>query len=281
MSLHVRREILNDNQADEQRRAVSTLVMEDQLQTGIQGKIAVVTGAANGIGEAISIALAAEGACVALLDRDARGLERVSSAIGGPMRPMAIELDLTDHRAARSAFGRIRDELGPVDILINNVGQAPRERAQEFSEADPALWDFIIDVSLKTALFCSQQVVSAMRDRRSGKIVNISSEAPFTGGVRSPEYAAAKAGVIGFTRALARQLAPYSVNVNSVAPGPIMTAAMDAFPAQQLERIRSSVAMGRLGRPDEIADAVCFLASERASFITGQTLLVNGGGVFH
>lgn len=251
------------------------------MQTCMQGKIAVVTGAANGIGEAISKALAAEGAMVVLLDRDVTGLERVSGSIGGTPPPTTIELDLMDRGAVCDAFGRIRDDLGPVDILVNNVGQAPRERAQEFSEADPALWDFIIDISLKTTLLCSQQVVGAMRDRRSGKIVNISSEAPFTGGVRSPEYTAAKAGVIGFTRGLARNLAPYSVNVNSVAPGPIMTAAMDSFPAPQLERIRSSAAMGRLGRPEEIADAVCFLASERASFITGQTLLVNGGSVFN
>ena len=251
------------------------------MQLGIEGKVAVVTGAANGIGEAISKALADEGARVALLDQDAQGLERVSSAIGGTPSSIAHKLDLTDRDAVRKAFSQIRSDLGPVDILVNNVGQAPRERAQEFSEADPALWDFIIDVSLKTTLFCSQQVIGAMRERRSGKIVNISSEAPFTGGVRSPEYTAAKAGVIGFTRALARNLAPYSVNVNSVAPGPIMTAAMDSFPAQQLERIKASVAMGRLGQPEEIADAVCFLVGERASFITGQTLLVNGGSVFN
>lgn len=249
------------------------------MKTDIEDRVAVVTGAANGIGEAISRRLVEEGARVVLLDRDREGLARLRAALGD--RHTQHVLDLTDREAVRGAFERIGEEAGPVDILINNVGQAPRERAQEFSEADPGLWDFIINVSLMATLCCSQQVVGSMRKRQWGKIVNISSEAPFTGGIRSPEYTAAKAGVIGFTRALARQLAPYCVNVNSVAPGPIMTAAMESFPETQMERIRSSIAMGRLGRPDEIADAVCFLASERANFITGQTLLVNGGGVFH
>ncbi|MBX3530319.1 MAG: SDR family oxidoreductase [Rhizobiaceae bacterium] len=250
------------------------------MKTGIEGRLAVVTGAANGIGEAICHALAVEGVRVVLLDRDAPRLEIVSAAIGG-RAAASHALDLTDRVAVRGVFADIAAGLGPVDILVNNVGQAPRERAQEFSEADPALWDFIIDVSLKTTLFCSQQVVPAMRERRWGKIVNISSEAPFTGGVRSPEYTAAKSGVIGFTRSLARQLAPFSVNVNSVGPGPTMTAAMESFQPAQLDRIKAAVPMGRLAAPAEIADAVCFLASERASYITGQTLLVNGGGVFH
>lgn len=250
------------------------------MDTGIAGRVAVVTGAANGIGEAICHRLAGEGVRVVLLDRDAQRLENVATALGASAAAHHA-LDLTDRAEVRRVFGAIRADVGPVEILVNNVGQAPRERAQEFSEADPELWDFILDVSLKTTLTCSQQVVASMRERRWGKVVNISSEAPFTGGVRSPEYTAAKAGVIGFTRGLARQLAPFSVNVNSVAPGPTKTAAMASFSESQLERISASVAMGRLGRPDEIADAVCFLASERASFITGQTLLVNGGGVFH
>lgn len=247
------------------------------MRTDIEGRVAVVTGAANGIGEAICHRLAEEGARVVLLDRDAERLKVVTGALGAASHA----LDLTDRTEVRRVFSSIRADIGPVEILINNVGQAPRERAQEFSEADPALWDFIVNVSLMTTLFCSQQVVPSMRERRWGKIVNISSEAPFTGGVRSPEYTAAKAGVIGFTRGLARQLAPYSVNVNSVGPGPTMTAAMESFAEEQLNRIKASVAMGRLGKPSEIADAVCFLASERASYITGQTLLVNGGGVFH
>lgn len=251
------------------------------MDTGIAGRVAVVTGAAGGIGEAICRRLAEEGARVVLLDRDAERLDAVRAALGWEAKPVAHRLDLMDRAEVAHVFAAIRAEVGAVEILVNNVGQAPRERAQEFSEADPALWDFILDVSLKTTLHCSQQVVASMRERRWGKIVNISSEAPFTGGLRSPEYTAAKAGVIGFTRGLARQLAPFSVNVNSVAPGATMTAAMASFSEQQLEKISSSIAMGRLARPDEIADAVCFLASERASYITGQTLLVNGGSVFH
>lgn len=252
------------------------------MRTGFEGKVAVVTGAASGIGEAIAIQLAREGAQVALLDRDDRRL----GALAGLLRAercavTEFVLDLKHRDEVKATFASIRTKLGPVDILVNNVGQAPRERAQEFSQADWELWDFIVQISLMSALVCSQQVVESMRERRSGKIVNLSSEAAFTGGVRSPEYAAAKAGIIGFTRSLARQMAPYSVNVNAVAPGPVLTAAMDPFSAEQLDRIRSSVAMGRLGEPSEIADAVCFLASDRASFITGQTLLVNGGGVFH
>jgi NAD(P)-dependent dehydrogenase (short-subunit alcohol dehydrogenase family) len=250
------------------------------MKMGIEGKVAVVTGAANGIGEAICHSLAEEGARVVLLDRDAPRLTAVVNALGSGAAA-SFALDLTDRQAVRDVFAAVRSTVGTVDILVNNVGQAPRDREQEFSEADPALWDSIIDVSLKTTMICSQQVVPAMRERRWGKIVNISSEAPFTGGVRSPEYTAAKAGVIGFTRGLARQLAPFGINVNSVGPGPTMTAAMASFAPAQLDKIRGNVAMGRLGEPREIADAVCFLASDRAAYVTGQTLLVNGGGVFH
>jgi acetoacetyl-CoA reductase/3-oxoacyl-[acyl-carrier protein] reductase len=251
------------------------------MRTEIEGRVAVVTGAANGIGEAICHCLAAEGARVVLLDRDVEKLRTVTAALGAKSGAVSHALDLTDRAEVKRVFVSVRSEVGPVEILVNNVGQAPRERAQEFSEADPALWDFILNVSLMTTLFCSQQVIPSMREHRWGKIVNISSEVPFTGGFRSPEYTAAKAGVVGFTRALARQLAAYSINVNSVGPGPIKTAAMESFTQAQMDKIKSQVAMNRLGAPAEIADAVCFLASERANYITGQTLLVNGGGVFH
>lgn len=247
----------------------------------MKGKLAVVTGAANGIGEAAARKLASGGARLALLDRDTQRLQRLVSDLGGETTAAPFLLDLTNQSDVEATFARIRRDFGPVDILINNVGQAPRERAQDFPESDPELWRFVIDISLMTAMACSRQVVAEMRERRSGKIVNISSDAAFTGGVRSPEYSAAKAGVIGFTRGLARVLAPYSVNVNAVGPGPTMTDAMTSFSADALSRIRSAIPMGRFAEPAEIAAAICFLASDQASFITGQTLMVNGGAVFH
>jgi acetoacetyl-CoA reductase/3-oxoacyl-[acyl-carrier protein] reductase len=248
----------------------------------MKGAIAVVTGAANGIGQATALRLAREGASLALLDRDAGALATLSDAMMSEgLQAATYVLDLTDRGEVERVFARIRAEQGAVEILVNNVGQAPRERAQDFPDSDPELWDFVIGVTLMTAIHCSRQVVRDMRERRSGKIVNVSSDAAFTGGLRSPEYSAAKAGVIGFTRGLARQLAPHAVNVNAVGPGPTMTDAMRALPPDLLERVRASIPMGRLGAPSDIADAICFLASNRAGFITGQTLLVNGGTVFH
>jgi acetoacetyl-CoA reductase/3-oxoacyl-[acyl-carrier protein] reductase len=247
-----------------------------------EGKIAVVTGGANGIGRASAIRFAQDGAKVAVLDIEEGPLGETAAAIkavGG--QSLAIACDLMDRAQIEKAFARIASEFGPVDILLNNVGQTARERATEFWCSDPAIWDFVIGVSLMTTLSCSRQVVPAMRERKAGKIVNIASDSPIAGDHGIADYAAAKAGVMGFTRSLARELAPFGVNVNAVCPGGTNTRGPKRLPKETYDRALAAIPMGRMCEPEDIANGVAFLASEDARFVTGQALVINGGRVFY
>ena len=247
-----------------------------------EGKVAVVTGGGNGIGRASALRLAEGGADVAILDIEEGPLaESAQRVTGAGRRALPIPLDLTDTAAVEKAFKTIRAELGEIDILLNNVGQTARERATEFWCSDPHIWDFVIKVSLMTTLNCSRQVVPAMRERRAGKIVSIASDSALIGDAQVADYAAAKAGVIGFTRSLARELAPFKVNVNAVAPGPTKTRGPLRLPKEVYDRTVAMVPMGELCDPEDIANAVAFLASEQSRFVTGQILVVNGGRIFH
>jgi NAD(P)-dependent dehydrogenase (short-subunit alcohol dehydrogenase family) len=244
----------------------------------LDGQIAVVTGAANGIGRASALRLARDGADLAILDREAAPLQEVAAALGALGRQVeAIELDCTQEAALVDAFARVRRRFGQIDILFNNVGQSARERATEFWRSEPATWRFVIEVSLLVTMLASRQVVEEMRARGSGKIVNMSTESAFYGDTGLVDYAAAKMGVIGFTRALARELAPFRVNVNAVAPGAIGTRAHQRLPAEVIEKIKTSVPMGYIAEPDDVANVVAFLASNEARYVTGQTILIDGG----
>ncbi len=200
-------------------------------------------------------------------------------ALGVRAVPVAADMTVQDQVAA--AFDQARRDLGPIDILVNNIGQTARENYSEFWQAKPETLQFVIGVSLMTTLMCSRQVVEQMRERRSGKIVSISSDSAFNGDIGTVDYASAKSGVLGFTRSLARELGPFKVNVNAVCPGPTNTRAMQRIPKDAYERARNAIPLGELCEPEDIANAVLFLSSEQARFITGQTLLVNGGRVFH
>ncbi|ETW96379.1 MAG: short-chain dehydrogenase [Candidatus Entotheonella factor] len=244
----------------------------------LQGQIAVVTGAAMGIGRASAIRLAQEGAHVACLDLEAEALDHTAQAIRDcGVEALPLQLDCTDAEAVRSAFDAIHAQFGQVDILFNNVGQSARQRATEFWQSDEDIWRFVLEVSLLTAMRCSRLVAPQMRQRRSGKIINISSESAFYGDTRLVDYAAAKMGIVGFTRALARELAPFQVNVNAVAPGAIRTRAHDGIPPETLAEIRHSTPMGYVAEPEDVAHAVAFLASAESRYITGQTLIIDGG----
>lgn len=246
------------------------------------GKVAVVTGGGNGIGRACAIALAQEGADVAILDREEDALAEAAELLRQQnVRALPIAGDMTVRGNVEESFRRIRSEFGPVDILVNNIGQTARENYSEFYLAKPETLDFVIGVSLMTTLTCSRQVVEDMRARKSGKIVSISSDSAMNGDIGCVDYASAKSGVLGFTRALARELGPFKCNVNAVCPGPTNTRAMQRIPRDSYERARNAVPMGELCDPEDIANAVVFLASEKARFITGQTLMVNGGRVFY
>lgn len=241
-------------------------------------KVAVVSGAAQGIGRSIALRLAADGANVALLDLDGDGIKLVASEIEALGRTsLALKTDMLDRAAINASFAQIASTLGPVDILVNNVGQSAREKAAPFWEASADTADLLLHICLTTAMDACREVVPSMRDRQTGRIINISSDSAFIGSKSSAAYAAAKAGVNGFTRSLSRELAPYRITVNAVAPGYIRTRAMDQLPARFVQKAIEETPLGILGRPEDIAHAVAFFASNDAGYVTGQTLIVNGG----
>lgn len=246
--------------------------------SGLRDRIAVVTGAANGIGAATAARLAAEGAKLALLDLDHAGVTAGAEALrDSGAQAIGLALDCTDRPAIEAAFAQIEAQLGPVDVLVNNVGQSARNRMSDFVEADMAVLDFILDVNLKSTIICARQVVNGMKARGYGRIVNLASESAVNGSLKTWEYSAAKAGVIGFTRSIARELAPFGITVNAVGPGATATTAMQKIPQDLLARIKAGIPAQRLAEPAEIANAIAFFAGDQSAYVTGQTLLVNGG----
>jgi NAD(P)-dependent dehydrogenase (short-subunit alcohol dehydrogenase family) len=240
-----------------------------------EGKFVMVTGAANGIGAACARRFIEEGATVALIDREIEGLE--TAAREADRERIHVEAgDCTSADTLSGFHRRAIEKFGPVDVLLNNVGQSGRERSAEFYASQEEVWRFVLEVSLFTTMRLSRLVAPAMRER-GGRIVNMSSDAAFAGDAGLADYAAAKMGVIGFTRSLARELAPFGVTVNAVAPGAIATRAHDKVPAEVIERIKQATPAGFVGQPEDVAAAVAFLASDEARFITGQTLLIDGG----
>lgn len=245
-------------------------------QTDLRGRLAVVTGAANGIGRASAVHLARNGADLVLIDIQQEALLSAADEIQSMGRKAtALVVDCMDQQQIVDAFARIERDHGSVEILLNNVGQSARERASEFWCSEPETWDFILKLNLYPTLTCCRQVVPGMRERGRGKIISIASEAAYMGSLGVADYAAAKAGVIGLTRSLARELAPFHVNVNAVCPGPIRTAAADRLPIW--EQYLKETPMGFAGEPQDIANVVAFFASDQSRYITGQSLIVNGG----
>jgi 2-hydroxycyclohexanecarboxyl-CoA dehydrogenase len=233
--------------------------------------VALVTGGARGIGRAIVRALAADGHRVVagdILDDD------VSEAA------LAVRLDVTDSSSVNEAVGAAERELGPVEILVNNAGW---DEFHLFLETDEEFWDRIIELNYKGSLRLCSRVVPGMVEREYGRVVNIASDAARVGSSMEAVYAGAKAGVVAFGKTLAREVARHGVSVNSVCPGPTETPLLEAMigsgenGAKMAEALRRAVPMRRLGRPEDIAAAVAFLASDPAGFITGQTLSVSGG----
>jgi acetoacetyl-CoA reductase/3-oxoacyl-[acyl-carrier protein] reductase len=252
--------------------------MASVVEGRLAGRIAMVTGAANGIGRASALRLAREGADLILIDGEAEPLLEAARAIEASGRPaLPIVADWTDAGAVRDAVTVARGRFERIDILFNNVGQSARERASEFHLSAEETWRFVIEVSLLTTMRATRLIVEEMRDRRSGRIVNMSTESAFYGDVGFVDYAAAKMGVVGFTRSLARELAPFHVNVNAVCPGAIRTRAHDRLPKEVIDKVRTSVPMGYVAEPEDVAGVVAFLASDDARYITGQSILIDGG----
>jgi len=244
---------------------------------GLNGKVAAVTGGASGIGAATARRLAAEGARVAIGDLQ----EELARDVASEIDALAVRLDVADAASVRDAVGAVRAELGAIDILVNNAGT---DRFAFFTQTDEALWDLVLGVNLRGVMACTHAVLGQMHERGRGAIVNVASEAGRVGSQGSVTYSAAKAGVIGFTRALARESARYGVRVNAVAPGPIDTPLLNAAPAmlgELGERLKqgmvNATVMRRIGQPEEVAATIAYLASDDASYVTGQTVNVSGG----
>ena len=241
-------------------------------------RVAVVTGGGQGIGAASVLDFLANGARVAVLDLDCGPLlEQLAARPALSAHCLTVSGDCTDATVVGAFFDRVEAEFGPVDLLFNNVGQSARERSSPFVESEEATWRFVIEVSLLTAMRASRRVAPGMRDRGFGRIVNMSTDAAFAGDPGLADYAAAKMGVVGFTRSLARELAPHGVTVNVVCPGAIRTRAHDRLKPEILARILAGTPAGFIGSPEDVAAAVNFLAGDDARFITGQTLLIDGG----
>jgi NAD(P)-dependent dehydrogenase (short-subunit alcohol dehydrogenase family) len=242
----------------------------------LAGQVVIVTGAANGIGAATARRFLAEGALVAAADLDGAGVaETLSEAPAG--RAFAMGGDCTDAAFMEEFVAKAQATLGPASVLFNNVGQSARERGGPFLQSQEEVWRFVIEVSLLTAMRTSRLVAPGMRERGYGRIINMSSNSAFAGESSLVDYAAAKMGVVGFTRGLARELAPHGVTVNVVAPGAIRTRAHDKIPPATLAQLKAATPAGFVAEVDDVAGVVAFLAGPDARFITGQTLLIDGG----
>ena len=245
------------------------------------GKVVLVTGAQQGIGRAMAIEFAAAGADVVInwLD-DERAAESVADQVRSHRRrALTVKADVADIEQSQAMMAAAEQGLGPIDVLINNAGVFPRVPFLEMTESD---WDYVLDVNLKGACFCAQAVAKAMvAAGRPGVVINLTSGAAFRSSPRGVHYVASKGGVLSMTRAMALELAPHRIRVNAIAPG-LTDTAQPRYGGSETELAEAAreIPFGRMARPEEIAHAAVFLASDKAGFVTGQTLHVNGGSYF-
>jgi len=240
----------------------------------LTAQTAFVTGSTRGIGRAIAEVLYAAGAKVAIVGREAERAQAVAAELGD--RAVGVGCDVADGVQVEMAVAVAERALGPVTILVNNAGLTRDNILLRLSEAD---WDAVLDANLKGAFHTTRTVIKGMMKRRAGRIINISSIVGLTGNKGQANYAASKAGLIGFTKSVAKEYASRGVLVNCVAPGFIETDMTAALPADARDALLGQIALGRLGKPADIAHAVLFLASDLAGYITGQVLVVDGGMV--
>ena len=241
----------------------------------ISGRVALVTGASQGIGRACAVKLASLGATVALAARNREKLDEVAKEITSAQGKAEIfPLDVADEEQIKSTFKSAIAQLGKLDILVNNAGITRDQLLMRMKRAD---WDAVINTNLTSAFLCSQQAIGSMLKQRWGRIINITSVFGQTGQAGQANYAASKAGLIGMTMAIAREVGSRNITCNAIAPGFIETAMTSVLPEDLKQTALKTIPLGRLGSVDDIANAVAFLASDEASYITGHVLNVNGG----
>jgi 3-oxoacyl-[acyl-carrier protein] reductase len=241
----------------------------------LSGRVAFVTGASQGIGRACAVKLASAGATVALAARNREKLDEVAREIlaaGG--KAEVFELDVAQEEQIKSAFKSAMGQLGKIDILVNNAGITRDQLVMRMKRAD---WDAVLNTNLTSAYLCIQQVVGSMLKQRWGRIINITSVFGQMGQAGQANYASSKAGLIGLTMAIAREVGSRSITCNAVAPGFIETAMTSALSDEFRQNALKNIPLGRLGTVDDVANSVAFLASDEAAYITGHVLSVNGG----
>ncbi len=241
----------------------------------LDGKVALITGGAQGIGRVISEELAGQGAHVILGDVNLEGAEKtVAELKQAGAKASAVRIDVSSAADVQSAFDSIIKNYKPVDIVVNNAGITRDGLLVRMKEAD---WDLVMNINLKGSFLCSQQAAKQMMKQKSGAIVNIASIVGLMGNFGQANYSASKAGLIGFTKTLAREVAPRGIRANAIAPGFIDTEMTRVLEESVREKLVEQIPLARLGQPEDVARCVSFLVSEKASYITGQVISVNGG----
>jgi 3-oxoacyl-[acyl-carrier protein] reductase len=250
------------------------------MQISLKDKVALVTGASRGIGRAIATTLAGAGALVVVnyKSNTAAADEVVSAITAAEGRAAAAQADVSDSAEVERLFKQLLDRYGKIDILVNNAGSTRDTLLLRMKEED---FDAVLQTNLRGVYLCTKAALRPMTKARGGRIINITSVVGLMGNAGQANYAAAKAGIIGFTKAAAREMASRNITVNAVAPGYIETELTSVLSETVRQAIMENVPLGRLGQPQDVANLVCFLASDAAGYITGQTLTVDGGMVMH